>query len=160
MSYEEDLSGLPEYSDRWKTMQGAPMPTFSECYKVGLVGSFEYDYVKDPLDLKNKLFSIFDNIEIRPKCLVLNPVMNGIPAIGYGIARYCVRMRIVGVSVADKATMNTDTLFIEGDAWGDETYKFVTSIDKLIVAAPDEHAKKIISMLKLTAPEKEIVYVA
>lgn len=159
MNYEEDLSGLPEYSDRWKTMQGSEFQSITKCYKIGVIGDFEYDTKNDDLNLKNRLYDIIDSIDMYPKCLAINPINNGVPAIAHALASYAMRMRVAGFAPVVDGLQHVDSQFYGGNNWGDEIPSLTDFVDVMILVGKDDHTNRVRSYMKLVHPNKEIINV-
>lgn len=155
----EDLSGLPEYSDRWKTMSGAEFKPINQCYKIGIVGDFNYDSEKDPLDLKNRLYEIINAIDEYPKCIAINPAQTGVPAIAHALAKYAIRMRIAGFAPKVDCLQKVDNEFYSGEDWCDEIPALTEFVDIMILVGNDQHTNKVRSYMKLVHPNKEIINV-
>lgn len=131
----EDLSGLPEYSDRWKTMKAATSTPLEDCIQVGVIGTTS-TLSADERESLHKAISVFAEYERPYYCLIVPNLNSDVYVLTDAIAKNCI---ISYCLVQEK--------------------NFYDDLDALIVVGTLNSTDAVmVSMFKKRNPTKEIVY--
>lgn len=130
-------------------------------YKIGVVGYSSGDFDKEVarahirrfLNLIGKYYANTDDIAVVSGLTNL-----GIPALAYEEA-VAANMRTVGIACArasEYEVFPVDLTVIEGEDWGDESERFIHSIDCLLRVGGGEQSRREVRMFFEAYPSRPI----